>query len=68
MISFSLTEAPGAGALKFNIPKRPYVMSNQNFPSGDQPPGQTPSTVTITTTAGSAVATATISAATAQAR
>ncbi|KAG9334288.1 hypothetical protein JZ751_008270 [Albula glossodonta] len=29
-------EAPGAGAVKFNIPKRPYVMTNTNFPAGDQ--------------------------------
>ncbi|KTF81287.1 hypothetical protein cypCar_00028466 [Cyprinus carpio] len=32
-------EAPGTGAVKFNIQKRPYVMGNQNFTSGDQAPG-----------------------------
>lgn len=35
----SSTEAPGAGAMKFNIPKRPYVMTNQSFPPGEQPTG-----------------------------
>lgn len=31
-----LAEAPGAGGLKFNIQKRPMVMTNQNFTSNDQ--------------------------------
>lgn len=34
-----MKQAPGAGAVKFNIPKRPYVMTNSNFPSGDQGSG-----------------------------
>ncbi|XP_055760335.1 leukocyte receptor cluster member 8 homolog isoform X2 [Salvelinus fontinalis] len=34
-----MKQAPGAGAMKFNIPKRPYVMTNQSFPSGEQPTG-----------------------------
>ncbi|RXN28143.1 leukocyte receptor cluster member 8 [Labeo rohita] len=34
-----MKQAPGAGAVKFNIQKRPYVMANQNFPLGDQVPG-----------------------------
>ncbi|XP_071028382.1 leukocyte receptor cluster member 8 homolog [Oncorhynchus clarkii lewisi] len=34
-----MKHAPGAGAMKFNIPKRPYVMTNQSFPPGEQPTG-----------------------------
>ncbi|XP_042628043.1 leukocyte receptor cluster member 8 homolog [Cyprinus carpio] len=34
-----MKQAPGTGAVKFNIQKRPYVMGNQNFTSGDQAPG-----------------------------
>uniref|UniRef100_A0A673YMJ9 Leukocyte receptor cluster (LRC) member 8 n=1 Tax=Salmo trutta TaxID=8032 RepID=A0A673YMJ9_SALTR len=34
-----MKQAPGAGAMKFNIPKRPYVMTNQSFPPGEQPTG-----------------------------
>ncbi|KAM4600893.1 leukocyte receptor cluster member 8 homolog [Polymixia lowei] len=34
-----MKQAPGTGAVKFNIPKRPYVMSNQNFPPGELPAG-----------------------------
>lgn len=68
VIFFFLTEAPGAGAVKFNIPKRPYVMANQTFPLGDQPPGQTLPNMTATTMAGSVLATATVSAGNAQAR
>ncbi|KAI7810048.1 leukocyte receptor cluster member 8-like protein [Triplophysa rosa] len=63
-----MKQAPGAGAVKFNIPKRPYVMANQTFPLGDQPPGQTLPNMTATTAAASAVATATVSAGNAQAR
>uniref|UniRef100_A0A452IEJ2 PCI domain-containing protein n=1 Tax=Gopherus agassizii TaxID=38772 RepID=A0A452IEJ2_9SAUR len=29
-------EAPGAGGLKFNIQKRPFVLTNQNFGASDQ--------------------------------
>ncbi|XP_056619333.1 leukocyte receptor cluster member 8 homolog [Triplophysa dalaica] len=63
-----MKQAPGAGAVKFNIPKRPYVMANQTFPLGDQPPGQTLPNMTATTMAGSVLATATVSAGNAQAR
>ncbi|XP_066463889.1 leukocyte receptor cluster member 8 [Eleutherodactylus coqui] len=31
-----MKQAPGAGGLKFNIQKRPLVMSNQNFQSSEQ--------------------------------
>ncbi|XP_075046663.1 leukocyte receptor cluster member 8 isoform X2 [Mixophyes fleayi] len=31
-----IKQAPGAGGLKFNIQKRPLVMSNQNFGSNEQ--------------------------------
>lgn len=31
-----MKQAPGAGGLKFNIQKRPMVMTNQNFASNDQ--------------------------------
>ncbi|XP_077313680.1 leukocyte receptor cluster member 8 isoform X3 [Lithobates pipiens] len=31
-----MKQAPGAGGLKFNIQKRPMVMTNQNFTSNDQ--------------------------------
>ncbi|XP_063798892.1 leukocyte receptor cluster member 8 homolog isoform X2 [Pseudophryne corroboree] len=31
-----MKQAPGSGGLKFNIQKRPLVMSNQNFPSNEQ--------------------------------
>ncbi|XP_031693960.1 leukocyte receptor cluster member 8 homolog [Oncorhynchus kisutch] len=34
-----MKQAPGAGTMKFNIPKRPYVMTNQSFPPGEQPTG-----------------------------
>lgn len=43
------TEAPGAGAVKFNIPKRPYVMTGQNFPPGEQPSGLGPAPPSPTT-------------------
>ncbi|EMP24645.1 Leukocyte receptor cluster member 8 like protein [Chelonia mydas] len=32
----SPAEAPGAGGLKFNIQKRPFVLTNQNFGTSDQ--------------------------------
>ncbi|XP_016086077.1 leukocyte receptor cluster member 8 homolog isoform X1 [Sinocyclocheilus grahami] len=41
-----MKQAPGTGAVKFNIQKRPYVMTNQNFPSGDQAPGLASPTAT----------------------
>ncbi|XP_069038622.1 leukocyte receptor cluster member 8 homolog isoform X2 [Lepisosteus oculatus] len=31
-----MKQAPGTGAVKFNLPKRPYVMANQSFLSGEQ--------------------------------
>ncbi|KAL2084005.1 hypothetical protein ACEWY4_019523 [Coilia grayii] len=31
-----IKQAPGTGAVKFNIPKRPYVMANQTFVAGEQ--------------------------------
>ncbi|KAG7469385.1 hypothetical protein MATL_G00128390 [Megalops atlanticus] len=34
-----MKQAPGTGGVKFNIPKRPYVMANTNFPSGEQGSG-----------------------------
>ncbi|XP_051574597.1 leukocyte receptor cluster member 8 homolog isoform X2 [Myxocyprinus asiaticus] len=56
-----MKQAPGTGAVKFNIHKRPYVMANQNFPPGEQAPGLTSAAApassgptTSTTSAGSA--------------
>ncbi|XP_035019212.1 leukocyte receptor cluster member 8 homolog [Hippoglossus stenolepis] len=42
-----MKQAPGAGSVKFNIPKRPYQVqcsptSNQAFPPGEQPSGLNP--------------------------
>ncbi|XP_048881635.1 leukocyte receptor cluster member 8 homolog isoform X2 [Brienomyrus brachyistius] len=34
-----MKQAPGAGGVKFNIPKRPYVMANQNFSSDEHESG-----------------------------
>ncbi|KAH1181260.1 hypothetical protein KIL84_002194 [Mauremys mutica] len=34
--NFQSPEAPGAGGLKFNIQKRPFVLTNQNFGASDQ--------------------------------
>ncbi|XP_058874568.1 leukocyte receptor cluster member 8 homolog isoform X1 [Acipenser ruthenus] len=34
-----MKQAPGTGAVKFNIQKRPFVMTNQNFPSQEQSSG-----------------------------
>ncbi|XP_026854920.2 leukocyte receptor cluster member 8 homolog isoform X2 [Electrophorus electricus] len=48
-------EAPGTGAVKFNIPKRPYVLANQNFTTGEQ----TTSAATTIATPVSSVTTAT---------
>ncbi|XP_066483808.1 leukocyte receptor cluster member 8 [Tiliqua scincoides] len=31
-----MKQAPGSGGLKFNLPKRPFVMTNQNFSSEQQ--------------------------------
>lgn len=45
------TEAPGTGSVKFNIQKRPYVMTNQNFAAGEQT--NVLSTATTTTSANS---------------
>ncbi|XP_016357264.1 leukocyte receptor cluster member 8 homolog isoform X2 [Sinocyclocheilus anshuiensis] len=60
-------EAPGSGAVKFNIQKRPYVMTNQNFPSGDQAPGLASPTAT-NPSPGSVAATSTTSTGAAQTR
>ncbi|KAJ6654405.1 hypothetical protein lerEdw1_006998 [Lerista edwardsae] len=35
-----MKQAPGSGGLKFNLPKRPFVMTNQNFNSEQQPQQQ----------------------------
>ncbi|XP_076827031.1 leukocyte receptor cluster member 8 homolog [Brachyhypopomus gauderio] len=50
-----MKQAPGTGSVKFNIPKRPYVLSNQSFPSAEQ----AASAATTTATAVSSVTTAT---------
>ncbi|XP_018591214.2 leukocyte receptor cluster member 8 homolog [Scleropages formosus] len=39
-----MKQAPGTGAVKFNIPKRQYVMTNQNFSSDEQGTGLTSAT------------------------
>uniref|UniRef100_A0ABM5EI50 Leukocyte receptor cluster member 8 isoform X1 n=1 Tax=Pogona vitticeps TaxID=103695 RepID=A0ABM5EI50_9SAUR len=31
-----MKQAPGSGGLKFNLPKRPFVVTNQNFNSSEQ--------------------------------
>ncbi|XP_066538870.1 leukocyte receptor cluster member 8 homolog [Hoplias malabaricus] len=49
-----MKQAPGSGGVKFNIQKRPYVMANQNFPPGEQPPGLATSTASTTVTSSSA--------------
>lgn len=63
-----MKQAPGTGAVKFNISKRPYVMANQTFASGEQSPVQALPNVSTTATAGSAAATSTVTTATTQAR
>ncbi|XP_016357262.1 leukocyte receptor cluster member 8 homolog isoform X1 [Sinocyclocheilus anshuiensis] len=62
-----MKQAPGSGAVKFNIQKRPYVMTNQNFPSGDQAPGLASPTAT-NPSPGSVAATSTTSTGAAQTR
>uniref|UniRef100_A0A673HE08 Leukocyte receptor cluster member 8 homolog n=1 Tax=Sinocyclocheilus rhinocerous TaxID=307959 RepID=A0A673HE08_9TELE len=62
-----MKQAPGTGAVKFNIQKRPYVMTNQNFPSGDQAPGLASPTAT-NPSPGSVAATSTTSTGAAQTR
>ncbi|KAL7886522.1 hypothetical protein AOLI_G00042430 [Acnodon oligacanthus] len=52
-----MKQAPGTGGVKFNIQKRPYVMANQNFPPGEQPPGLATSTAGTTATSASSAAT-----------
>ncbi|KAM3872647.1 leukocyte receptor cluster member 8 homolog [Diretmus argenteus] len=52
-----MKQAPGTGAVKFNIPKRPYqvqcsMIPNQTFPPGEQPSGlnqdpSSPSTASV---------------------
>lgn len=51
------TEAPGAGAVKFNIQKRPYVMTSQNFGTGEQANGLCAATTTTSATPVSSVTT-----------
>uniref|UniRef100_A0AAY4A3T6 PCI domain-containing protein n=1 Tax=Denticeps clupeoides TaxID=299321 RepID=A0AAY4A3T6_9TELE len=61
-----MKQAPGTGgAVKFNISKRPYVISNQNFATGDQCPGVP---VTTSVALSSVSATATVLAGAAQTR
>ncbi|XP_039535312.1 leukocyte receptor cluster member 8 homolog [Pimephales promelas] len=62
-----MKQAPGTGAVKFNIQKRPYVMSSQNFPSAEQAPGLGSLNVT-NQSPGSAVATSSTSAGCSQTR
>lgn len=53
-----MKQAPGAVGLKFNISKRPYVVTNQNFTASEQSPGVT-STTTMTGAPVSSITTAT---------
>lgn len=55
---FQHTEAPGSGSVKFNIQKRLYVTSNQNFGTCDQANGLSASTSTTSATSVSSVTTA----------
>lgn len=48
-------ESPGAGGVKFNIPKRPYVMTNQSFPPGEQAPGVSAAAATTVAAVSTAV-------------
>ncbi|MCI4374704.1 hypothetical protein PGIGA_G00008970 [Pangasianodon gigas] len=54
-----IKQAPGTGGVKFNIQKRPYVMSSQNFGAGEQANGLSTSTTTTSATPVSTVTTAT---------
>ncbi|XP_067259413.1 leukocyte receptor cluster member 8 homolog isoform X1 [Chanodichthys erythropterus] len=62
-----MKQAPGTGAVKFNIQKRPYVMASQNFPSAEQAPGLGSPNAT-NPSPGSVVATSTTSAGSSQTR
>ncbi|GAA6094366.1 leukocyte receptor cluster member 8 homolog isoform X1 [Tachysurus ichikawai] len=46
-----MKQAPGTGAVKFNIQKRPYVMTTQNFGVGEQANGLSISSITTTAAA-----------------
>ncbi|KAI5620442.1 leukocyte receptor cluster member 8-like [Silurus asotus] len=54
-----MKQAPGTGSVKFNIQKRPYVMSNQSFGAGEQENGLSTSTTTTPTTTVSSATSAT---------
>ncbi|XP_053350117.1 leukocyte receptor cluster member 8 homolog isoform X1 [Clarias gariepinus] len=54
-----MKQAPGTGSVKFNIQKRPYVMSNQSFVAGEQQNGSSTSNTTTSATPVSSVTTAT---------
>ncbi|KAB5587050.1 hypothetical protein PHYPO_G00008460 [Pangasianodon hypophthalmus] len=54
-----IKQAPGTGGVKFNIQKRPYVMSSQNFGPGEQANGLSTSTTTTSATPVSTITTAT---------
>ncbi|XP_060777604.1 leukocyte receptor cluster member 8 homolog [Neoarius graeffei] len=57
-----MKQAPGAGGVKFNIQKRPYVMSNQSFGAVEQANGLSASNTTTSTSTVSSAATATTAA------
>ncbi|XP_056141791.1 leukocyte receptor cluster member 8 homolog [Lampris incognitus] len=46
-----MKQAPGTGAVKFNISKKPYVMTSPTFPPGEQPSTPTPSSPATANTA-----------------
>ncbi|XP_053481575.1 leukocyte receptor cluster member 8 homolog [Ictalurus furcatus] len=54
-----MKQAPGSGSVKFNIQKRLYVTSSQNFGTCDQANGLSASTSTTSATSVSSVTTAT---------
>lgn len=51
-------ESPGAGAVKFNIQKRPYALTDQNFPAGEQDPALAAATGTVASVTTAVTATA----------
>ncbi|XP_030640237.1 leukocyte receptor cluster member 8 homolog [Chanos chanos] len=54
-----MKQAPGTSTVKFNLPKRSYVMANQNFPSTEPAPGVAAATATTSATSVSMATTAT---------
>ncbi|KAG5271789.1 hypothetical protein AALO_G00184010 [Alosa alosa] len=50
-----MKQAPGAVGMKFNIPKRPYVMTNQSFPIGEQASAVAAATATTVASVSTAV-------------